>query len=88
MITKNSFKEFSHESDEGKLLLAALAVLTSISTADITDGKWGGCVHPDDAFKKIVDLANQVFYKEELQIELDKTERDNKINTLITNVIL
>ncbi len=83
MITMSQFNEFSQDSDEGKLLLAALAVLTSISTTDIGEGKWGGCVHPDDAFKKIVDLANKVFHKEELQIELDKTERDNKISQII-----
>ena len=82
MITMNRFKELSQEFDEGKLLLAALAVLTSMSKTDITDGKCGGNVHSDDAFKKIVDLANQVFHKEELQIEQDKTERDNKISRI------
>lgn len=83
MITMSQFNEFSQDSDEGKLLLAALAVLTSISTTDIDECKWGGCVHPDDAFKNIVDLANKVFHKEEYQIELDKAERDNKISQII-----
>ena len=87
MIRMSQFKEFSQESDEGKLLLAALAILTSINTKHITDGKWGGDVHPDDAFERIVELANTIYHEEEWKLEKAKIERDKKISQITNDTI-
>ena len=44
------FTNFDCESTvEGKLLMAALSVLTSIDKKDIREGQYGGMNHPDTA---------------------------------------
>ena len=83
MISKNNITDINDISDEGKLLVAALAVLTSIDIKDIKNEKWGGMVHPDDALERIQDLANKIFYEEEYNSYLKSKERDNKINSIL-----
>jgi hypothetical protein len=83
MIIKNKITEISDISDEGKLLFAAVAILTSIDIKDIKNEKWGGMVHPDDALERIQDLANKIFYEEEYKSYLKSKERDNKINSIL-----
>ncbi len=83
MISKNKITDINDISDEGKLLVAALAVLTSIDIKDIKNEKWGGMVHPDDALERIQDLANKIFYEEEYNSYLKSKERDNKINSIL-----
>ena len=83
MIRMEQFKEFSQETDEGKLLLAALAILTSLDKEDIAEKKWGGSTHPDDAFKRVVDIANQVFYEDDWKSEKISRERNNKLSKII-----
>lgn len=83
MITIKTISDFSHDSDEGKMLLAALAVLTSIDKKDITENKWGGWVHPDDALRRVADLANKIYYEEEWKAEESRIKRDEKISKII-----
>lgn len=83
MITIKTINEFSDKSDEGKMLLASLAVLTSLDKKDIDENKWGGMVFPDDALKRIVDLANKIYYEEEWKAEEFKRKRDEKISKII-----
>lgn len=85
MISKTKIKDIDNISDEGKLLFAALAILTSIDNKDIKNEKWGGMVHPDDALERIQDLANKMFYEEEYKSYLKSKERDNKINSILWN---
>ena len=61
MIEVKTIKDFSDESKEGKLLLAALSILTSL---DIDENKWGGMTHPDDALRRVADIANKIYYEE------------------------
>ena len=63
MILYENFTEFNQDSIEGKLLLSALAILTSIDEIDIKTKKYGGYTHPDDAFKQVVELANKIYYE-------------------------
>jgi hypothetical protein len=83
MIYINTIRDFSTETLEGKLLLAALSVLTTIDCQQIKSGKYGGTVHPDDALRKIVDLANYIYYEEEYKSYLESVKRQNKIEDII-----
>lgn len=83
MIKINTIRGFSDVTDEGKLLLASLAALTSLSTDDIKSGKFGGKSNPDDVIKRITDLANRIYYKEEWEAEELINKRDFKINNIL-----
>lgn len=83
MIELNTIRELDDKSDEGKLLIAALAILTSIDTEDINSGKWGGMTHPDDALDQIQDLANKIYFEEEWKAEEKLKKRDKKLINLI-----
>jgi|LakMenE01Jun11ns_1017448.scaffolds.fasta_scaffold7868391_2 hypothetical protein len=83
MINYKTIRDFNDNSPEGKLLLMALAILTSIKGEDIKDNKWGGMVHPDDALMKVQDLTNQIYYEEEFKAEKKRIMRDNKINSIL-----
>ena len=83
MINLKSIRDFNDNSPEGKLLLAAISILTSINVEDIKDNKWGGMVHPDNALLKIQDIANRIYYEEEWKGEQIKIKRDTKINSIL-----
>ena len=83
MINLKSIRDFNDNSPEGKLLLAAISILTTISEEDPKDNKWGGMVHPDDALLKIQDIANRIYYEEEWKGEQIKIKRDTKINSIL-----
>lgn len=83
MINIKTIRDFSDNSDEGKMLLAALSVLTSIECKDIKEQKWGGMTHPDEALQRVIDLANRIYYEEEWKEEQKRIKRDNKINDII-----
>ena len=83
MINYKTIRDFNDNSPEGKLLLAAISILTSIKVEDIKEDKWGGMVHPDDALLKIQDIANRIYYEEEWKREQIKIKRDTKINKIL-----
>jgi hypothetical protein len=83
MINLKTIRDFNDNSPEGKLLLAAISILTSITPKDIKEDKWGGMVHPDDALERIQDLANKIYYEEEWKGEQIKIMRDNKLNKIL-----
>ena len=83
MINYKTIRDFNDNSPEGKLLLAAISILTSIKGEDIKDNKWGGMVHPDNALLKIQDIANRIYYEEEWKREQIKIKRDTKINKIL-----
>lgn len=84
MINLKTIKDIK-DSEEGQLLLMAIAILTSIKPEDIKSDKWGGMVHPDDALERIQDLANKIYYEEEWKGEQIKITRDNKLNKIIND---
>ena len=83
MINKNSISDIDHNEVDGKLLMMALAILTSIDENDIKEKTWGGWVHPDIAFQQVVELANKVYYEEEWKAEEIKRNRNNKLNEIL-----
>lgn len=78
-----TFQNFNDKTNEGKLLLAAIAILTSIDPEHIKNNKWGGSISPQQAMDQLLDLANKTYYKEEWEVEQIKLERDKKINDLL-----
>lgn len=73
------FNQFDVSSQEGMLLLASIAVLTT----NIDSKKYGSNKTPDEVFKHIQDLANRIFFEEEYkQIEIQ-----NKRHKLLESII-
>jgi hypothetical protein len=83
MIELGKFKDFDDSMDEGKLLLAAMSVLTSIDCCRIKSGEFGGSVSPDKVFRNIVDIANKIYYEEEYKNKKIILKRDKKIHKLL-----
>ncbi len=83
MIDYKKITDFNGDTPEGKLLLAAIAILTSIDIDDIRNNKWGGMTHPDTAMEQIVELTNKIFYEEEWKLEQERIKRDKKINQIL-----
>jgi hypothetical protein len=81
MIEK-TFKNFDIESDEGKMLLASIAILTSISISDIQEKKYGSTCSPEDVIDTIQDLANRIFHEKEWKRDQMGKKRIEKINKL------
>lgn len=77
------FTSFNCDSVEGKLLMAALSILTSIDKGDIKEGRFGGMNHPDTVMENIWYLANGIFHEKELEEYKFIEMRDKKIRTLI-----
>lgn len=84
MINISTVREFSDQSIEGKLLLSAIAVLTSIDCKDIKENKYGGMTHPDDVLIRLVDLANKIYHEEEYSKYLEALNREKKIDSIIS----
>lgn len=85
MIQLNTIREIDDQSTEGKLLIAAVAILTSISEKDIKNNIWGGLVSPDQGIKQIQELANKIYHKKEWEAYLRLKKRDEKIDKLIND---
>ena len=85
MIEHEKLTDINLESPEGKLLMAAVAILTSIDHKHIDSHKWGGMLSPDKAVKQITELANKIYYEEEWEKEQQRIKRDNNINNILNN---
>lgn len=83
MIEWQNITEFDSDTPEGKVLLAAISILSSIECEDIKENKWGGMVHPDDALKQVVELANKIYYEEEWKLEQERIKRDSTISKVL-----
>lgn len=78
-----SISEINTDSVEGKLLIMAMAMLTTIDYEDIKNNEYGGMSHPDDVLAKIVELTNKVYYEDEWKSSEVKRNRDVKINRIL-----
>ena len=76
------FHKLDTNSIEGKLLLAALAVLTSIDNNDIKEGGYGGMNHPDVVVENIWSLANRIYHEAEYDQWKITQNREQKINSI------
>ncbi len=85
MIELKTIRDLNDQTDEGKLLFTAIAILTSLDTKDIKSGKWGGMTHPDTALEQIQDLANRIYFEEEYERHVIKEQRNNKIVEILND---
>jgi hypothetical protein len=85
VINLNKINSIDTGTDEGKLLLAALAILTSITEEDVSNKKWGGMVSPDVALERIEDLAMKIFYQSDYDKYLLTKLRDDRIDSLLNS---
>lgn len=74
MIDIKDISDIDIETDEGKLLISALSILTTNNFTDKT---------PFDVLKMLSDLGNQIFYLNEYKLHLRSIERDKKIEDLL-----
>jgi hypothetical protein len=49
------------ESKEGKMLVAAIAVLTTLKEEDLANKKWGRSLNANNVLVKLSDLTNTMF---------------------------
>jgi hypothetical protein len=82
MIDKK-FGDINCDTDEEKMLFAALAILTSIECDEILSGKYGGHSYIHDVLDHIREVSNKTFYPEEYEIYEKKVIRNKKINDLL-----
>lgn len=87
MILREKFNQIDCDTDEGKLLLAAISILTSIDTDEIKRKRWGGTISPDQAFDQISDLANRIFYEKEYTQEVKRKRKERKRNRFISKIL-
>jgi PleD family two-component response regulator len=87
MIKLEEFRQIDTNIDEGKLLLAAISILTSIDSDQIKRKRGGGMISPDQAHDQIVELANRIFFEEEFKTEV-KRKRKEKRRTRLINKLL
>jgi hypothetical protein len=74
MINLNNISEVDINTKEGKLFIAAIAVLTTLKEQDLQSKKWGRSVDANQGLKVLCDLANKMFS--------EKTYRTEKITKL------
>jgi hypothetical protein len=87
MITKDKFSQIDTNTDEGKMLLSAISVLTSIDENDIRKKRFGGMVSPNEAYESLVDLANRIFYENEYKIEKKRKRKERNRQRLINKIL-
>ena len=70
MINKNTIGDINTTTEEGELLMMAIAKITSKYKTNIT---------PDECLRDIVDLSNEIYYTHEYKLFKNKIERKRKI---------
>jgi hypothetical protein len=82
MIKVETIRDIDDSTKEGKMLMSALAVLTSITHEQINDNEYGGNTHPDEVTERIADLTNRIYYEFEYKQLQEINKRDNAINQI------
>lgn len=85
MIQLKTIRDLNDQTDEGKLLIAAIAILTSLQQEDIKNNTWGGLVSPDQGLSQIQDLANKIYFEKEWKAEEKSKERNRKIEQTLND---
>lgn len=83
MIKHKELSDIDTSTQEGKLLIAAIAILTSIDESHIKSGKCGSSSSPIDAIEKISNLANQFYYAEEYDLYIKTMKRESIIDDIL-----
>jgi hypothetical protein len=83
MIRDMVLSDISTKSKEGKMLMAAMAILTTINQSHIDSGRFGSNITPQKAIDELVKLANSMYYAEEYNLWLKATKRNNLISDIL-----
>lgn len=83
MIQMNNLSNIDTSTPEGKMLIAAMSILTSMSIDDLNTHRFGGWSHPHDVLIEVEKIANMVFYEEEYLSEKKLRDRDDNINKIL-----
>jgi len=83
MLVHSQLSDIDTSIEEGQLLMAAIAILTSIEHKHLVLERWGCTLNPNKAVEQVAELANKLYYEEEWQAEQDRKNRDSKIDTII-----
>jgi len=87
MIELKRFREIDINTDEGKIILSAISVLTSVDSEDIKRKRWGGGISPDQAYEQVIDLANRIFFEEEYKTEVKRKRKEKRRSRLINKIL-
>lgn len=79
------FNKVDTTTPEGKMVIAAVAILTSLDKQDLEEAKYGGWSHPHDVFNRVMDLANQIYHEEEYKQFKIVEGRNDKINSVLND---
>lgn len=82
MVEINKIYEVNMDTEEGKLLFAALSILTSIDKSDIHHDGYGESSSIGDVMIKVNELANKVFYEKEWESYQIIKKREDKLNDI------
>lgn len=82
MVTIDKLDQVNLDTEEGKLLLAALSILTSMNKSDIHSEGYGGSSYIGDVMIKVNELANKVFYEKEWESYQIIKKREDKLNDI------
>jgi len=63
MENVNDVKEIDINTKEGKLLIAAIAVLTTVRPDDLHENKWGRSLNYNTALAKLSEMTSKMFQK-------------------------
>lgn len=55
--------------NEGRLLISAIAVLTSLRIKNILNDEWGSGVNHEVCLEKLANISNQIFIKTEYRTD-------------------
>lgn len=83
MIKDMVLSDIKTDSKEGKMLVAAIAILTTIEHKNIDSGRFGSSITPEDAIRELSKLANMLYYAEEYSLWLKATKRENLISDIL-----
>lgn len=69
MINIGHISEVDINTKEGKLFIAAIAVLTSLKEQDLQSKKWGRSIDANQGLMALCDLANKMFPEKQYRTE-------------------
>lgn len=80
MFDINDVRDIDISSKEGKLLVAAIAVLTTLREDDLRDNKWGRSINYNSALTKLADLTSKMFQKKHRTEGIAKVKMKRHLN--------
>jgi len=83
MILVKDLTDLDLSTDEGKMLMAAIAILTTIDENHLKESRFGTKSTPYGVIKELSHLSNKMYYEEEYKSYLKSEKRDEKIKNIM-----